>query len=104
MGHDPREPGEAGQQTDRFEPGEAQESVGRDPSATPLGTSFGTAIGAAMMGFEQAIRSEPPAEVMAAEHMPARGQVGLDGEVVLEFPEHVDEPAERADRRTREPS
>ena len=50
---------------------------------------FGTAIGAAMMGFEQALRREPPAEVMAAEHMPERGSIGLDGDLVIDFPEPV---------------
>ncbi len=47
------------------------------PKPEALVVPFGAAIGAAMMGFEQALRREPPAEVMAAEHMPSRGSVGL---------------------------
>jgi hypothetical protein len=60
-----------------------------DESSKPesLKVPFGTAIGAAMMGFEQALRREPPAEVLAAEHVPQRGSIGLDGELVVDFPE-----------------
>ena len=46
----------------------------------------GTAIGAAMLGFEQALRQQPPAEVLAAEHVPQRGTIGLDGDLVIDFP------------------
>jgi hypothetical protein len=62
-----------------------------------LGTpDFGTAVGAAMLGFEQALRSQPPPEVMAAEHRPIRGLSGQDGEIIV-FPEEP--PAEQeADR------
>lgn len=51
--------------------------------------SFGTAVGAAMLGFEQALRSEPPPEIMAGEHVPERGLSG-DGELVIEFPEDLE--------------
>jgi hypothetical protein len=49
------------------------------PTSSPLKPTFGTAVGAVMMGLELALRSEPPAEVMAAEHAPERGQVGWAG-------------------------
>jgi hypothetical protein len=42
---------------------------------------------AAMLGFEQAMRSEPPAEVMAAEHAPELGQSGEDEEMVVVIPD-----------------
>ena len=68
-----------------------------DPPPKPdsLVVPFGTAIGAAMMGFEQAFRREPPAEVMAAEHVPERGSIGLDGDLVIGFPEPVAGAADR---------
>lgn len=50
---------------------------------------LGAAIGAAMIGFEQALRREPPAEILAAEHMPSRGSIGLDGDLVIDFPEQL---------------
>jgi len=65
------------------------------PSEAPLEAltmknSFGTAMGAAMLGFEQALRREPPPEVLAAEHMPERNHVTGDGdEVIIEFPDPV---------------
>jgi RimJ/RimL family protein N-acetyltransferase len=49
--------------------------------------SFGTAVGAAMLGFEQALRSGPPAQILAGEHMPERGGFGQDDGLVIEFPE-----------------
>jgi hypothetical protein len=58
-----------------------------DRSPTPLRPTFGTAVGAAMLGFEQAMRSEPPAEVMAAEHAPELGQSGEDEEMVVVIPD-----------------
>ena len=51
--------------------------------------TFGTAVGAAMLGFEQALRSEPPPEVQAAEHIAERGLSGEDDGVVIEFPEDL---------------
>lgn len=62
-----------------------------EPATKPLSTkgSFGTAVGAVMLGFEQALRSEPPAEILAAEHVPERGQSGKEGGVIIEFPEPV---------------
>lgn len=49
--------------------------------------NFGTAVGAAMLGFEQALRSEPPPEIQAAEHVPERGLGGSNEGLVIEFPE-----------------
>jgi hypothetical protein len=59
-----------------------------DESSKPesLKVPSGTAIGAAMLGFERALRREPPAEVLAAEHVPQRGSIGLDGDLVIDFP------------------
>ena len=48
--------------------------------------SFGTALGSAMLGFEQALRSGPPPEVLAAEHMPERGYSGDGNRVHIGFP------------------
>jgi hypothetical protein len=56
------------------------------PRPAPLSSTFGTAVGAAMLGFEQAFRDLPPAQVMAAEHAPRRGEIGEDGDLVIEIP------------------
>jgi hypothetical protein len=69
------------------------------PERRSLIVTMGTAAGAAMLGFEQAIRSEPPAQIMAAEHMPERGAIGLGGatgDLVIEIPEPT--PPSRPDR------
>jgi len=50
--------------------------------------SFGAAAGAAMLGFEQALRSEPPPQIQAGEHVPERGLSG-DTDLVIEFPEDL---------------
>ena len=55
-----------------------------------LRDSFGTAMGAAMLGFEQALRSGPPPEVLAAEHIPERDQVAGDDDTIIEFPEPIE--------------
>ncbi len=52
--------------------------------------SFGTAVGAAMLGFEQALRSEPPPEILAGEHVPERGLGGQDADLVIEFPDDLE--------------
>jgi len=65
------------------------------PKPDSLVVPFGTAIGAAMMGFEQALRREPPAEVIAAAHTPERGSIGRDGDLVIRFPEPVVRPGDR---------
>lgn len=52
--------------------------------------TFGTAVGAAMLGFEQALRSEPPPEIMAGEHVPERGLGGQDSDLVIEFPDDLE--------------
>jgi hypothetical protein len=59
---------------------------GLEPLALRKG-GFGTALGAAMLGFEQALRNEPPAEILAAEHMPERGGAADDGGLVIDIPE-----------------
>jgi len=65
-----------------------QKTSGEAPlEALTMKNSFGTA----MLGFEQALRGEPPPEVLAAEHMPERGHVTGDGdEVTIEFPDPVE--------------
>lgn len=65
---------------------------GEPREALTLKNSFGTAVGAAMLGFEQALRREPPAEVLAAEHMPERDHAAHDarGEVIIESPETIE--------------
>ena len=52
--------------------------------------AFGTAVGAAMLGFEQALRSEPPPEIQAAEHVPERSLGGSDEGLVIEFPDDLE--------------
>ena len=47
-----------------------------------------------MLGFEQALRSEPPPEILASEHVPERGLSGADDAMVIEFP-HEDERTDR---------
>ena len=62
----------------------------QEPAIQPLvlgKNSFGTAMGAAMLGFEQALRREPPAQILAAEHMPERDHSGDGRGFVIEFPE-----------------
>ena len=63
--------------------------------------SFGTAVGAAMLGFEQALRNEPPAEILAAEHAPERDYSGDGRGFVIEFPGDVAEPSSEALERDR---
>ena len=69
-----------------------REDVSEEPiEALSMENSFGTAVGAAMLGFEQALRREPPSEVLAAEHMPERDLSTDDGdEVVIEFPDPIE--------------
>ena len=52
--------------------------------------AFGTAVGAAMLGFEQALRSEPPPEIQAAEHIPEPSLGGSDEGLVIEFPDDLE--------------
>jgi hypothetical protein len=60
----------------------------------PLSTkgSFGTAVGAAMLGFEQALRDGPPPQIQAAERTPDQSQVTGTADVVIDFPEPRTEP------------
>jgi hypothetical protein len=57
--------------------------------------SFGTAVGSAMLGFEQALRNEPPAETLAAEHMPERDQISGDDGTTIIWPEPVERRSPR---------
>jgi hypothetical protein len=45
------------------------------------------AVGTAMLGLEQAMGREPPAEVVVREHQPERGLAGAGGELTIEFPD-----------------
>jgi len=71
---------------DAASPADAATSAER-AATEPLGMTFGTAVGAAMLGLEQALRSEPPAEVIAAEHAPERGRTGNDAGLIIDIPE-----------------
>lgn len=84
-----------------------------EPVSKPLTLkgSFGTAMGAAMLGFEQALRREPPAEILAAEHQPERGYAGQDGDLVIGFPDPTTvalptagEPEDQRRRRPERPN
>ena len=73
-------------------PGPAPEPVdtAREQQATEpltLKDSFGTAVGAAMLGFEQALRDEPPPQIQAAEHMPDQRTVPGNDDFELRFPD-----------------
>ena len=67
----------------------------RTPEATPepadepltLKGSFGTAVGAAMLGLEQALRDGPPPQVRAVEHTPDQRALRGCTELFIEFPE-----------------
>lgn len=74
---------------ERREPGPDPEEPSTEGSSTEpltLKNPFGTALGSAMLGFEQALRNEPPAEILAAEHMPERGGSGQGSDLLIEFP------------------
>jgi hypothetical protein len=43
-----------------------------------------------MLGFEQALRSEPPPEIQAAEHVPERDIGGDDGGFTIAFPDDLE--------------
>jgi hypothetical protein len=73
--------------TDRTtDPGEAP-PIERLEQTPTFGTGIVSGLGSAMLGFEQALRSQPPPEVMAVEHRPIRGHSGQGGELVLVFPD-----------------
>lgn len=80
------------QNDERDAPASDEEAVADEPiEALSMKNSFGTAVGAAMLGFEQALRREPPPEILAAEHMPERDLSTDDGdEVVIEFPDPIE--------------
>jgi hypothetical protein len=76
-----------------MEHGDAPTEVAPDEPSAPaldLRHSWGTAVGAAMLGFEQALRTEPPPETVAAEQVPERGSHGLDRDTVLVFPDEAE--------------
>lgn len=76
--------------TELAHPGETNTTA--TPEPLDMSNSWGTAVGAAMLGFEQALRSEPPPEILAGEHVPERGQIGADDGVLIEFPAEVKRP------------
>jgi hypothetical protein len=53
-----------------------------------------------MLGFEEALRREPPAQVMAAEHAPERGRIAADGGLLIDIPDPVAPPPPGARRPT----
>jgi hypothetical protein len=86
---------EAGDPADEAEAVLPAEAPGKPMS---MKGSFGTAVGSAMLGFEQALRDLPPAETLAAEHTPERGRSGDGHDLVIHFPEALD-GAEDTDRK-----
>jgi hypothetical protein len=76
----------------------AVERLERTPS---FGSGITTALGSAMLGFEQALRSQPPPEVMAAEHQAIRGLSGEDDGLVLLFPDEPSIDAKEGDESSR---
>jgi hypothetical protein len=80
------------------EPGGAErlDRLERSPS---FGGSIGGAIGAAMLGLEEALRSQPPPQVRVAEHRPVRGLSGREDEDVLVFPDGPFALAERPEHQ-----
>lgn len=60
-----------------------------EPTIEPLTLkgSFGTAMGAAMLGPEQALRDGPPPQIQAAEHVPDRRTVSGEGGLRIDFPD-----------------
>jgi hypothetical protein len=76
----------------RFDPGDIDDgSVKLDEPVEQMSLkdSFGTAVGAAMLGFEQALRGGPPPETVAAEDVPERG-IADDGHSLIEFAESIE--------------
>jgi hypothetical protein len=85
---------------DRLGPEAADEHGSAEPldrleRSPSFGGSIGSAIGAAMLGLEEALRSQPAPQVSVEKHRPFRGLSGREGEPVLVFP---DEPISAADR------
>ncbi len=66
-----------------------------EQEAPPLTTkgSFGTALGASMLGLEQALRDGPPPQIQAVEHTPDRRADSGDSDLVIHFPETRTKPA-----------
>jgi hypothetical protein len=67
--------------TDPLVPGSAR------PDSLSSTNHVASAIGTAMLGLEQAMRRDPPAEVIVREHQPERGHSGADGDFDIVFPE-----------------
>jgi len=73
----------------------ADDQPDQEPVSTPpltLKGSFGTAVGASMLGLEQALRDEPPPQVQAAEHMPDRRTIPGAADLELHFPDSAPQP------------
>ena len=72
-----------------------------------MGSSAAAALGSAMLGLDQAIRREPPAQIVAAEHQPERDPSGDEStRLIIQIPspgEPPHEPAERPSDASREP-
>ena len=72
---------------DQAQAGEIQRLETSSNEPMTMRETFGTSLGSAMLGFEQALRRDPPAEIIAAEHVPERGYTGEGTPVVIEFPD-----------------
>ena len=72
---------------DQAQAGEIQRLETSSNEPMTMRETFGTSLGSAMLGFEQALRREPPAEVLAAEHVPERDYSGAGTPVIIEFPD-----------------
>ena len=65
-----------------------------------IGSAAASALGSAMLGLDQALRREPPAQVVAAEHQPQRSLPG-DDDLIIEIPRLAPEhPSATASRTT----
>jgi hypothetical protein len=66
---------------------EAEQADEETTEPLTLKDSFGTAVGAAMLGLEQALRNEPPPQIQVAEHTPDRRTVSGDDDLEIHLPE-----------------
>lgn len=82
-----RRAGDGGLFDDAGAPDEQPLDTRTEPAPPSLAATFASAIGASMLGLEQALRSQPPAQVTAWEHRPVRGSTASDGGISLEFPD-----------------
>ena len=72
------------------------DDVASTRSSEPLSLkdTFGTAVGAAMLGLEQALRDGPPPQIKAAEQTPDERRVVGSADLTIEFPERHDQTDE----------